>query len=260
MAGIGYLAILRVARLLGAGIVGVTLLLLAASEGWIAITASWAGAGYAVDLLQMITNALLYLLAALGAHLLVFEEMTYALRVANRQLAAARAKLEQQVITDPLTGCHNRRFLDQVIGRELQRHSRYGTPLTLLFVDIDRFKSINDTLGHDTGDRVLQHVAAFLRSHVREADYLFRWGGDEFLALLSCTLDQAERKAADLKQAFLGDPATAGLPAGVGLSIGCAEAPVEASDILALVREADERMYRDKAQTGRAVSPSRTKK
>ena len=65
------------------------------------------------------------------------------------------------VITDPLTGCRNRRFFDEIIGRELQRHQRYGIPMSILFVDVDRFKAINDTLGHDTGDRVLREVAAF---------------------------------------------------------------------------------------------------
>ena len=95
------------------------------------------------------------------------------------------------VITDPLTGCRNRRFFDEIIGRELQRHRRYGIPMSLLFVDVDRFKAINDTLGHDAGDRVLREVAAFLLSNIREADYVFRWGGDEFLVLLSCEEDEA---------------------------------------------------------------------
>ena len=90
------------------------------------------------------------------------------------------------VITDPLTGTRNRRFFDEVIGRELQRHRRYRTPLSIVFIDVDRFKTINDTLGHETGDRVLRDVAAFLLKNIREADYVFRWGGDEFLVLITC--------------------------------------------------------------------------
>ena len=119
-------------------------------------------------------------------HLLIFEDMTYELRVINRRLEAAQAELMQAAITDPLTGCHNRRFLEQVMDRELQRHARFGLPLSLLFIDLDRFKSINDTIGHEAGDEVLRYVARFLRQHIREADYIFRWGGDEFLVLITC--------------------------------------------------------------------------
>jgi diguanylate cyclase (GGDEF)-like protein len=144
-----------------------------------------------------------------------------------------------------LTGCRNRRFFDQIIGREVQRHRRYELPLSLVFVDVDRFKTINDTLGHDTGDRVLQRVAAFLTRNVREADYVFRWGGDEFLVLMSCREPEAVRKAAELKAGFARSDAK-GLPAGVGLSIGCTEVPEDANDIMALVKAADEKMYRDK--------------
>ena len=103
-------------------------------------------------------------------HLLVFEDMTYELRVINCQLQGAQAELHELAIIDPLTGCHNRRFFDEVIGRELQRHRRYHIPLSLLFVDIDCFKAVNDSLGHEAGDRVLQDVAAFLKCNVREAD------------------------------------------------------------------------------------------
>lgn len=84
---------------------------------------------------------------------------------------------------------------------------------------------------------------------MREADYLFRWGGDEFLVLMSCDLEQAMQKGVDLKAAFHTTPETAQLPAGVGLSVGCTEVPEDAGDIMPYVREADERMYRDKMGT-----------
>jgi len=138
-------------------------------------------------------NAVLYTFCALGIHQLVFEDMTYELRMTNRRLESAREELLQASITDPLTGCHNRRFLEQVMYRELQRHRRFNLAMSLLFIDIDRFKAINDSLGHDAGDRVLQYVARFLKRHIREADYVFRWGGDEFLALITCTGEEAAR-------------------------------------------------------------------
>ena len=134
--------------------------------------------------------------------LMTFEDMTYELRTDQPPAESAQNDLRQLVITDALTGCRNRRFFDEVIGRELQRHRRYQTPLSIVFIDIDRFKAINDTLGHETGDRVLREVAAFLLRNIREADYVFRWGGDEFLVLISCGEEEAQRRGRQLQQAF----------------------------------------------------------
>ena len=245
IAGVMYLGARR-AKFLGAVLVGSTLVLLSSIHTWIALSMSRADPTTQVPLELLALNALLFLFSALGMHLLAFEEMTQELRVTNHRLEAARAELLELVITDPLTGCYNRRFFDEVIGRELQRHQRYRTPLSLLFVDIDHFKAVNDTFGHEAGDLVLQYVAGFLRRHVREADYLFRWGGDEFLVLMSCNLEQAMQKGIDLKAAFHTTPETAQLPAGVGLSLGCTEVPADADDVMPSLRDADERMYRDK--------------
>ena len=144
-----------------------------------------------------------------------------------------------------------------MIGRELHRRERHHTPLTLLFLDVDRFKAVNDTFGHETGDLVLQYVTTFLKQHVREADYLFRWGGEgghEFLVLMSCHLEQAIQKRVDLKAAFSAAPETAKLPAGVGLSFGCTEVPDGTDDVMPLVKEADQRMYEDKLGSARSAS------
>ena len=106
--------------------------------------------------------------------------------------------------------------------REIQRHRRYGIPLSLLFIDINRFKAINDTLGHEEGDRVLQRVAAFLVRNVREADYVFRWGGDEFLILISCRAGGSRAQGAELKTVFVANRSCHAARR-VGLSVGCAE-------------------------------------
>ena len=106
---------------------------------------------------------------------------------------------------------------------------------------------VNDTLGHEAGDRLLEYVALFLKSNVRGADYVFRWGGDEFLVLLSCTLEEAREKSAELTTAFRTALTTSGLPTGVGLSVGCSEVIAHTDDIMARIREADEAMYRNKA-------------
>jgi diguanylate cyclase (GGDEF)-like protein len=93
---------------------------------------------------------------------------------------------------------------------------------------------------------VLREVAVFLLRNIREADYVFRWGGDEFLVLISCTEQEALRRAAALQAAFATSATVAGLPNGVGLSIGCVEVSPETEDILPLITAADERMYADK--------------
>ena len=243
-AGVAHLALLRQTRLIGAVMIGITMLGLAASNAWMALGVPEPTAPVAAHT-TFITLGL-YLVTALGMQLMTFEDMTYELRVTNRELKTAQGELRDLVTTDPLTGCRNRRFFHEVIGREVERHKRYNIPLSMLFVDINRFKAINDTLGHETGDRVLQQVAAFLMSKVRGADYVFRWGGDEFLILMSCREDEAIRKGAELQAAFDKSSKAATLPQGVGLSVGCAEVPPETRDVMPLVKLADERMYANK--------------
>jgi len=240
-AGVGHLIILRQVRMLGAAVVGVSLLLIAGSHVWVVLRVAEPGTTSSLAF-----NLLLYLLAALGMQLMTFEDMTLELRRTNRRLEAAQSKLRRMVITDPLTGCRNRRFFEEIIGRELQRHRRYGIPMSVLFVDVDRFKAVNDTLGHDAGDRVLREVAAFLLSNIREADYVFRWGGDEFLILLSCGEDEARRRGTALQVDFARYSTAATLPVGIGLSIGCAEVHEGTEDVMALIKVADERMYENK--------------
>jgi diguanylate cyclase (GGDEF)-like protein len=252
-AGSMYVAVLLERRMIGAGLVAFVLLGLAMANVTSAVTMSHATGQLPFEILVL--NAVLYTFGALGIHLLVFEDMTYELRTANRRLESAREELVQAAITDPLTGCHNRRFLEQVMDRELQRHMRFELPLSLLFIDVNRFKAINDLLGHEAGDRVLQYVARFLKRHIREADYIFRWGGDEFLVLITCSGDEAQRKAAVLKTAFDAAPEAVELPPGIGLSVGWTQVPHGTTDINPLVRAADERMYQDK---GAAVSRGRS--
>lgn len=243
-AAVAHLLLLRQAKLLGATIVGVALLGLSGLNIWMGAVVSQPDATAVTP--ALIGMSVVFLIGALGMQLMTFEDMTYELRRTNRRLESAQSDLRHLVITDALTGTRNRRFFDEVIGRELQRHRRYNTPLSIIFIDIDQFKVINDTLGHETGDRVLREVAVFLLRNIREADYLFRWGGDEFLVLISCGEQEALRRAAALQEAFAAAPELVGLPPGVALSIGCVEVPPESDDILPLVQAADERMYADK--------------
>ena len=250
-AAAAHVMILREARLLGAGVVGVMLFLAALTNVW-AVSAAGAAAGWMPE--AFLAQLALYLVTALGMQLMTFEDMTYELRRANGRLEAVQAELRQMVVTDALTGCRNRRFFDEVIRHELNTHKRYGTPLSVLFLDVDRFKTINDTLGHATGDRVLRDVAAFLARKTRDADYVFRWGGDEFLLLLSCREDEAVRRGVELQVEFTRTPVVIGLPPGIGLSFGAAEVPPTAESVIDALKLADERMYENKRAAAAAAA------
>jgi diguanylate cyclase (GGDEF)-like protein len=252
-AALRYLQLFKRTRHAGAALIGVGMALVSASS--LAIAVLIVDDALTGSLLNraLAFSAVINVFVALGMHLLVFEDMTGELRRANRELAAANEEVRRLAITDPLTGCYNRRFFDQIERREIQRHRRYGSPLTVMFVDVNRFKQLNDTLGHEAGDSVLRAIGAMLRTHVRGSDYVIRWGGDEFLLLLTCTMVQAQRKAAELKAAFAAEPATSGLPGGVGLSLGAAQASIDADTLADALRIADERMYDDK-HSSRSVS------
>ncbi|HYM22434.1 MAG TPA: GGDEF domain-containing protein [Vicinamibacterales bacterium] len=245
-AGAMYAAILIERRIIGAGLIAVVMFGLGVSNVATAYLMPRLDAGGQTTFQILLINSVLYTFGVLGVHMMIFEDMTYELRMTNRRLESAREELLQAAITDPLTGCHNRRFLEQVQDRELQRHKRFKLPMSLLFIDIDRFKAINDTLGHDTGDRVLQYVARFLKRNIREADYIFRWGGDEFLVLITCNGEEAKRKATMLKSNFDAAPEAVELPPGIGLSAGSIEVPPGAKDLMPLIAEADALMYVDK--------------
>jgi diguanylate cyclase (GGDEF)-like protein len=148
--------------------------------------------------------------------------------------------------TDALTGCYNRRFLYEISDHELEQHRRYNLPLSLLYIDIDHFKAINDTRGHHTGDEVLKTLGAILQEMTRQADYVFRWGGDEFIVLLGATEPEAKNKANQIRQAFLESMIVSKLPDGVDLSIGCVPVPAETRDFDPLIDQADKEMYRRK--------------
>lgn len=120
-----------------------------------------------------------------------------ALALANLRL---REALRNQSIVDPLTGLFNRRYLEQVLERECRRAIRSGRPLTVLILDVDHFKELNDRWGHDGGDAVLRELAGLMRSHFRSDDVACRYGGDEFVVLLAdASLKAARLRAEELR-------------------------------------------------------------
>jgi diguanylate cyclase (GGDEF)-like protein len=244
--GVGYLQLARQVRSAGALVMGVGLTIIAASHLIAAVLSVFldVGAGQRLSGVTVVTT----LFIALGMHILVFEDMTDELRFANRRLAGANEEVRRLAITDALTGCHNRRFFDEVERREVERHRRYGSPLSVVFIDVNHFKRLNDSLGHDRGDEVLWMIGNLLKGQVRQSDYAIRWGGDEFLLLLSCGEDEARSKAANLKAVFDEERVGAALPDYLGLSVGVA--PVSPDEGLrAAIRQADGQMYGDKLST-----------
>ncbi|OGP68915.1 MAG: hypothetical protein A2031_05850 [Deltaproteobacteria bacterium RBG_19FT_COMBO_43_11] len=166
---------------------------------------------------------------------------------AEEKIQLLNAKLEQMALTDYLTNLYNRRYFMQRGVEEFKRANRNSQPLTLLMLDIDEFKKVNDTYGHEAGDLVLQQVAASLKSSLREIDILGRLGGEEFAVLLPNTSLEgavllAERVRQTIANMSFKTPGDV-LISTVTISIGVAAFTDEMSNTDDLLRNADAAMY-----------------
>jgi diguanylate cyclase (GGDEF)-like protein len=159
---------------------------------------------------------------------------------------------EKQSLTDSLTGLYNRRSLDQLLSREMALAERHGHPLSLVMIDLDNFKQVNDLHGHAAGDHLLRSFADCVRITLRKTDMAFRYGGDEFvIALPQTPLMQAQSVVQKLRQAFSAvdfSGAIAGLAVQPTLSIGVAERCKEAGIVTVeqLLAAADAAVYEAK--------------
>ena len=170
-------------------------------------------------------------------------------------------RAEALSVTDDLTNLYNSRYLSQVLRRETKRASRSGRPLSLLFVDLDGFKSINDTYGHLYGSRALVEAASVIRASARETDMVARFGGDEFALILPDTGSEGATAVGERLRArvaayrFLrGD----GLSIPLTVSVGVATLPDVAGSAEGLIQAADEAMYfvKDHGKNGIHVAGS----
>ena len=160
-------------------------------------------------------------------------------------------------LTDPLTGLPNTRSMFVHLSRELARAQRLGSEVSLLVLDLDDFKEINDRHGHHVGDRALREIARVLRAETRPYDICVRYAGDEFVVVLSgCGPEEAENKRVELQQAIDALPfeVRPGQPLALGCSCGSASFPRDGAAYELLLSVADRRMYEDKARRKLAAS------
>jgi diguanylate cyclase (GGDEF)-like protein/PAS domain S-box-containing protein len=180
-----------------------------------------------------------------------------ALREANRQLEnqllrinELHAQMREQAIRDELTGVHNRRHFVDVAENELERARRQGAAVSLVMLDLDHFKSINDAYGHPVGDAALKAVGAMLSATTRAEDLACRLGGEEFAVLLMGVGHDGAMERAETWRKTLADMAIPadGRTLRLTASFGVATFPSQAAHLIELMKLADSRMYRAKAQ------------
>ncbi len=194
-----------------------------------------------LGMLSLIPSSLLFL-----GGIFVFFVGQLALKTINyiKDLAV----LKQESITDALTGLRNRRYFDQRISEEVARSTRYKLPLTLMLIDVDHFKKVNDTYGHTVGDKVLQTLSKIIQNVVRDGDIVARYGGEEIVIITPNTTKEeaailAERLREKVEQTKVTTIATTQEVVQVTISIGlCSLSPI-ITDKEALLEESDQSLY-----------------
>jgi diguanylate cyclase (GGDEF)-like protein len=179
-----------------------------------------------------------------------FDEMAETLQRQDLELKKAMQELQEQAMTDPLTGLHNTRYLRELLPREMLRAKRKDSPLAAIMIDVDHFRRINDSLGHEAGDGVLKELGALFKKSIRGSDIACRYGGEEFAIILAdATSEGARRRAEDIRAAVKrlelhhGGKSIGGLT----VSLGVALFPYHADQATTLLRKADEALYQAKA-------------
>ncbi|HKV41378.1 MAG TPA: GGDEF domain-containing protein [Blastocatellia bacterium] len=173
--------------------------------------------------LLVVGTLLVYRYIGLSVTIRFFVTMTLTMVIINiilNIISDLQRRLVVQAMTDPLTGVFNRRHMESCLGDAIERNRRSGTPASLLLIDIDHFKRINDRLGHEIGDSVLKGIVAVIDNRSRKLDLLFRMGGEEFILLLSDTrAADAMNLAEDLRAAIIGSHLVDGWPVSVSIGV-----------------------------------------
>ncbi len=169
-----------------------------------------------------------------------------AVKKMKTRLLRGREELKRAAYLDRLTGIYNRRFFDDEILKRLEIAKKTTTPLSLIFIDIDFFKKVNDTHGHDKGDEVLKKTARLIQHACRQDDVVARYGGEEFVVLFSnMTLSNALNAAESIRK-IIEEQTPALLQMKITVSIGVATYPNQAKDSAELIKKADQALYQAK--------------
>lgn len=155
-------------------------------------------------------------------------------------------KFNQLLQYDPLTKVFNRRTLETNLKAELHRVNRYNQTVSILMIDLDHFKSLNDNFGHDFGDKVLQKVAAFFKTHLRDIDFIGRIGGEEFIIVMPSTDKKTAAFVADRLRQQLAELSFDENGSRVTISGGVSAAPLDADTMDTLIKKADIALYQAK--------------
>ena len=179
----------------------------------------------------------------------------------RNRLLENEAQLRELSVRDSLTGLYNRRYLEERLKKEITRSIRDGYSLGLVMVDVDEFKSINDTFGHAPGDQVLGEVADMLRAGIRKTDFACRFGGDEFVLILpDCPLKDCVSRAEAICERVMSTPFVCDdVEIGnVSLSLGVAALPEDGITAEVLMKAADDAMYAAKSEGKNCVRTARS--
>jgi diguanylate cyclase (GGDEF)-like protein len=218
----------------------------------------WRRGDHSMLVMGVVAGAVVLLSLILARQVVAVREL-HAMYVNNDALATANKQLEIQATHDALTGLPNRLFLQKRLEEEAQIAHESNIPAALLLLDLDRFKEVNDTLGHTVGDALLQKIGMRLQSHLRPTDLIARLGGDEFAIVLPATDAEGAVQAARTLIGVLDIPILVdGHAFSIGGSIGIALTPEHGFDVTTLLRCADVAMYVAKrSQSGHAEYSSK---
>jgi diguanylate cyclase (GGDEF)-like protein len=190
------------------------------------------------------------------------EHLIKMLKKKTEQLEQSNAKLKSLATRDSLTGLYNHRYFQESLVAELNRAKRYRRPFSLLFIDLDFFKTFNDTNGHQQGDKLLKALSNLFLETFRKTDIVCRYGGDEFAVILPEESNQSARQIAAKLHARVADYPFEGrevMPQGcVTISIGIATCPDDETNAESLIKHADRIMYESKSNRGQFSLPTET--
>lgn len=181
-----------------------------------------------------------------------FDDLVFS--AINSFYEAQRNELQKRIVVDGLTGVFNRTYLGERLAEEIERGRRYSHPVTLLMVDVDAMKPVNDKYGHRAGDAVLKSVSRVLRAQSRSVDVVARYGGDEFAVIMPQTGPEGAWALAERITRGVSEVQPEGLRDLVTVSVGIASFPRDASTAEGLVDAADKALYRSKGEGGNTIA------